>query len=57
MMTTVGDRKRAIEFLDIAENFKKLQESIVNGKKIDKLKIEPPISPAVIMGYGEEERQ
>jgi hypothetical protein len=57
MMSTVGDRKRAIEFLDSAENFKKLQAAIVAGKKLDKLKVEPPLTPSLILGYGEEERQ
>lgn len=56
MMNVAGDRKRATEFLNIAENFKKLQEAISKGKRIDILKVEPPVSPAVILGYSEEER-
>ena len=56
MMNVAGDRKRATEFLNIAENFKKLQEAIANGKTIDILKVEPPVTPAVLLGYSEEER-
>jgi hypothetical protein len=34
-----------------------LLKSIENGKKIDTLKIDPDVTPAVILGYSEEERQ
>lgn len=27
-----------------------------SGKKIDILKVEPPVTPSVILGYSEEER-
>lgn len=56
-MTVIGDRNKAGEFLKIAEKFKKIQESIASGKKVDLLKIDPPVTPALILGYGEEERQ
>ena len=56
MMSTVGDRKKALDFLNIAEECKKLQETMAKGKKIDILKVEPAISPAVILGYSDEER-
>jgi hypothetical protein len=45
LMSSGGDRKKALEFLNAAENFKKLQESLAKGAKIDILKLEPPISP------------
>lgn len=57
MMTKVGDRVRASEFLMVAENLKKIQDEIAKGKKIDILKLDPPVTPALILGYSEEERQ
>ena len=57
MMSTVGDRAKAAEFLRIAENLKKIQEEITKGKKIDILKLDPPVTPVLILGYNEEERQ
>ena len=57
MMSTVGDRKKAAEFLDIAENLKKLLDTISKGeKKIDILKADPDVTPSIILGYSEEER-
>ena len=56
MMSTVGDKKRATEFLEIAEKLKQVQVSISNGKKIDLLKLDPPVTPLLILGYNEEER-
>jgi len=57
MNTVVGERKKAFEFLNAAENFKKLQESIAKGRKIDILKVDPALTPCDILGYNEEERQ
>jgi hypothetical protein len=57
MMSVVGDKKRATEFLEIAEKLKQAQISISNGKKIDLLKLDPPVTPVLILGYNEEERQ
>jgi hypothetical protein len=57
MMSVVGDRKKAAEFLGVAEKLKVMQEAIQKGKKIDVLKIDPDVTPAVILGYSEEERQ
>ncbi len=56
-MNVVGDKKRAMEFLEIGEKFKKVQVSISQGKKIDLLKLDPPVTPNLILGYNEEERQ
>ena len=56
-MSVVGDKKRASEFLEIAEKLKQVQISISNGKKIDLLKLDPPVTPVLILGYNEEERQ
>lgn len=56
-MSVVGDKKRAMEFLEIGEKFKKVQVSISQGKKIDLLKLDPPVTPNLILGYNEEERQ
>ena len=57
MMSTVGDRAKAAEFLKIAENLKRIQEEIAKGKKIDILKLDPPVTPFLTLGYNEEERQ
>ena len=57
MRDIVGDQKRATEFLMTAENFKRMQNMIAEGKKVDILKVDPPITPAVILGMSEEERQ
>ena len=56
-MNIIGDRKRAAEFLEVGEKLKKLQQSIADGKKIDVLKIDPEVTPVLILGYNEEERQ
>jgi len=52
----VGDRKKAAEFLQLAEKFKKYQAAVMEGKKIDPLKIEGPVTPAVVLGLEESER-
>ena len=57
MMSVLGDKKRASEFFEIAEKLKYVQISISNGKKIDLLKLDPPVTPVLILGYNEEERQ
>jgi hypothetical protein len=57
MINIVGDKKRGMEFLEIAEKLKQVQVSISNGKKIDLLKLDPPVTPVLILGYNEEERQ
>jgi hypothetical protein len=56
MINVVGDKKRGMEFLEIAEKLKQVQVSISNGKKIDLLKLDPPVTPVLILGYNEEER-
>ena len=40
MMGVLGDRKKAAEFLSVAERLKLMQESIQKGKRIDILKID-----------------
>ena len=57
MLEVVGDRKKAAEFLSIAERLKLMEENIQKGKRIDTLKIEPDITPAIILGYSEDDRQ
>ena len=57
MMSIIGDGKRALEFLDVCEKLKKQQQAITDGKKIDMLKIAPEVTPVLILGYNEEERQ
>ena len=56
MMSVVGDRAKAGEFLKIAEKLKLMLETIQKGKKIDMLKIDPEVTPTIILGYSEEER-
>jgi hypothetical protein len=53
MLEVVGDRKKAAEFLSIAERLKLMQETIQKGKKIDTLKIDPDVTTAIILGYSE----
>ncbi len=36
--------------------FAKVKETVISGKKIDVLKIDPPVSPAVILGYDDATR-
>lgn len=43
-------------FLKSAENFAKLKETVIAGKRIDVLQIDPPISPVLILGLNEEVR-
>jgi hypothetical protein len=57
MMNVMGDRKKAAEFLGVAERLKLMLQTIENGKRIDTLKIDPAVTPAIILGYSEEERQ
>lgn len=45
-----------MEFLQIAENFQKLKKTVIAGKKIDILKIDPAVVPPLILGYDEETR-
>lgn len=42
-----------MELLKIAENFAKLKEMVAKGKRIDILKIDPPVTPFVILGLDE----
>ena len=56
MLEVAADRKRAMEFLEIAEKFTALKEKVVSGKKVDILKHDPPLTPALILGYEEKER-
>lgn len=56
LMEKIGDRKRALSYLEIAEEFQNLKQTLVSGKKIDVLKLHPPISPVVILGYDESTR-
>lgn len=35
---------------------KKMLEQVANGIKIDVLKVQPPMTPIVILGYSDEER-
>lgn len=48
--------QKAAQFLSIAENFAKVKLSISQGKRIDMLKIDPPITPSVILGYDDSKR-
>lgn len=45
-----------MKFLEIAENMQKLKQTMIQGKKIDLLKIEPAVSPVLINGYDESTR-
>lgn len=56
MRDVAGNQKKALEFLNIAERMKKMLEQVANGTKIDILKVEPPMTPHVILGYSDEER-
>jgi len=42
--------------LEAAEKLHALKGIIAQGKKIDILKIEPPVVPAIILGYDETTR-
>ena len=42
-----------MDLLMTAENFAKLKQLIVDGKKIDMLKIAPPVTPVLILGMDE----
>jgi len=57
MMKVVGDRKKAAEFLSVAERLKLMEENIQKGKRVDTLNIEPDVTPSLILGYSEEDRQ
>ncbi|CDW72042.1 UNKNOWN [Stylonychia lemnae] len=56
MKDKIGDRKKAIEFLQIAENLANLKETLVSGKKIDTLKIDAPVNPATVLGMDDKTR-
>ena len=43
-------------FLEIAEYMTKMKKTVAEGKKIDLLKIEPAVSPVLILGYDEATR-
>jgi hypothetical protein len=45
-----------VEFLTTAENLAKLKQTLASGKKIDILKVDPAVTPAVILGYSDQER-
>lgn len=57
MTEVVGNSKKALEFLKVGEKMKKMLDSLAQGIAIDILKVDPPISPALILGYSEDERQ
>ena len=57
MRDVLGKQDRAANFLQTVDNLQKLQQAIAKGIKIDILKIDPPITPNVILGYNEAERQ
>ena len=42
--------------LNSAENFSNLKQTLVAGKKIDLLKVDPPLSPVVILGFDDATR-
>ena len=50
-----GERAKAGALLQKAENYASLKQMVVDGKKIDILKIEP-INPSLILGYDEHTR-
>jgi hypothetical protein len=52
----LGDRKKAGLLLEVAEKLTKVKESVAKGKKIDALKIDPPVSPVVILGLDDASR-
>ena len=56
MMEKIGDRKRALEFLTTAENLQQMRKTLAEGKKIDLLKADPPITPAVILAMDDATR-
>lgn len=37
----------------VAEKFANLKQTLLKGKKIDMLKIDPPLTPAVVLGLSE----
>ena len=42
--------------MGVAENLANLKQSLVNGKKIDILKIDPPVNPATVLGMDDQTR-
>ena len=52
----IGNRKLAGELLNSAENFSKLKIALTSGKKVDLLKVDPPLAPSVILGYDDATR-
>lgn len=56
MLEKIGDRKKAAEFLGAAENLANLKQTLIKGKKIDILKVDPALSPAVVLGYDDASR-
>jgi len=55
-LTQLGNRERASKLLLLAENFSNLKYTLIEGKKIDILKIDPPVTPSLILGLTEEQR-
>ena len=45
-----------MKFLETAEKLKKAKSMCAEGKRIDPLKIEPEVSPMVLLGYDEATR-
>ena len=43
-------------FLDVAEKLAKVKQSVADGKRIDMLKIDPPVTPAILLGYDDVKR-
>lgn len=56
MLEKIGDRKRAAEFLQAAEHLANMKQTLIKGKRIDMLKAEPPLTPAVVLGYDDATR-
>jgi hypothetical protein len=42
--------------LGAAEHLANLKQTLLKGKKIDLLKAEPPLTPAVVLGYDDATR-
>ena len=51
-----GLTDKCTKFLDKAERLNQFKQLILKGKKIDMLKVEPELTPAVVLGYDEKTR-
>ena len=51
-----GNKQKTLEFLQIAERLQKCKELLLKGKKVDMLKIEPEVTPQVVLGIDEATR-